>query len=154
MNVIARSANAVMVSDGLTPGFAQPPTLSAKSGQLHRDGATGCGHLKRSLRLIQLSQRAPEAQPGVARVNAESLCDVERSAVERAPELAAQVAILALDGFDQWPSVTDDGDDLLKKLLPECCVHTHPTGAASVTPALPPATATTEQNPKPPRASL
>ena len=75
------------------------------------DVAPGRGQLKRCLRLIQLSQRTPEAQPGITGVNTERLCNVERNAVERALELAAQVAILALDGRDQWPSLADDGDD-------------------------------------------
>src|SRR5690606_16127847 len=82
--------------------------------------------LQRRLRLIELPQRASKAKPSLARMAAKPFSHVERHAVQRSSQLTGQVAILALNKFDECPRAGNNGDDLVKKPLSEGCVHTPP----------------------------
>lgn len=125
---------------GLAPG--QGIQASAQSRKLRVNGlyllrgnvTPSRGDLKRCLRLVELSQRSAETQPGIACLNPERLGDIERNAVKRATKLRTEIAISTFDDNDQWPSQTNNRQNMFEQLLSECCVHTHPPGAASVTP--------------------
>jgi hypothetical protein len=72
---------------------------------------------------VERAARSFKAQAGVARSDAEAFGAVQRDAAQRAANLRCEITIAPSDLRDEWPSQSNDLDDLVQKLLIAGSVH-------------------------------